>query len=96
MGCGVTAFGEDDALRISKENVFSSHRFPEITKTLRDVDIQSWIQAMYVLIWVTLLGAAFGFHWDIHTTDDGSQASILAGKGTLACDVFGLPRSTGT
>jgi hypothetical protein len=39
MGCGVTAFGAEDALRILKENVFVSHCFPEIEETLMDVDI---------------------------------------------------------
>ncbi len=39
MGCGVTAFDEQDAIRILKENVFRTHPFPEIKTIVTGVDL---------------------------------------------------------
>jgi hypothetical protein len=41
IGCGVTAFDRDDAIRILKEIVFSAHAFPEIKTEVADVDISN-------------------------------------------------------
>ncbi len=39
MGCGVTAFDEDDAVCILKDKVFCSYLFPEIKESIIDVDV---------------------------------------------------------
>src|SRR6266850_4240155 len=39
IGCGVTAFDEEDAIRILKEIVFRSYGLPEINTMVADVDI---------------------------------------------------------
>jgi hypothetical protein len=39
IGCGVTAFDQEDAIRMLKERVFTAHPLPEIKTMIPDVDI---------------------------------------------------------
>ena len=39
IGCGVTASGEAEAIRILREAVFSGYRLPEIKTTVTGVDV---------------------------------------------------------
>lgn len=40
-GCGVTAYSEEDAITILKEDVFSSYEYVDPIEIIRDVDIRT-------------------------------------------------------
>jgi hypothetical protein len=41
LGCGVTAFDYDDALRVLRENVFRCESLPPIEMFVEDIDIST-------------------------------------------------------
>jgi len=41
MGCGVTAFNQDDAINLMNERIFKSIPFPPIRKVVENVDVST-------------------------------------------------------
>jgi hypothetical protein len=41
LGCGVTAFDYDDAIKLLNERIFSSEKFPRIVNCIADIDVST-------------------------------------------------------
>lgn len=48
MGCGVTAYGHDDAIIIIKEMLFKDDKIPVITTCIENIDIRTLDQVHVV------------------------------------------------